>query len=127
MRRFANDTLGARNIDFRLEAPNVDRNTRVNAEIRREVFLIFKEGVNNIARHSGCQHADAQLRLERGVIVLILNDDGRGFNPSKGAAGHGLESMKRRAEKLGGELTINSTDGKGTTLELRIPLSYRSE
>ena len=35
--------------------------------------------------------------------------------------------MKRRAEKLGGELTINSTDGKGTTLELQIPLSYRSE
>jgi len=127
MRRFANDALSARNIDFRLEAPNVDRNTKVNAEIRREVFLIFKEGINNIARHSGCQRAAAQLRIERGVIVLRLNDDGRGFTPGSRDAGHGLESMRRRAEALGGELKINSNDGKGTTLEMRIPLSYRGE
>ena len=127
MRRFANDALSARNIDFRLEAPNVDRNTRVNAEIRREVFLIFKEGVNNIARHSGCQRATAQLRIERGVIILRLNDDGRGFTPSSGDSGHGLESMRRRTEALGGELQIDSRDAKGTTLELRIPLSHRSE
>jgi len=127
MRRFASDTLSARNIEFRLDAPNLDRNVRVNAETRREVFLIFKEGINNIARHSNCTGADAELRLDGRAIVLKLHDDGRGFKPRNGDAGHGLESMKRRAEKLGGELTINSTDGKGTTLELRIPLSYRSE
>jgi len=125
MRRFASDTLGARNIEFHLDAPNVDRNTRVNAEIRREVFLIFKEGINNIARHSGCGRARSELRIERGTIVLKLSDDGRGFQTGTGSPGHGLESMKRRAEKLGGELTMSSRDGHGTKLELRVPLAHR--
>jgi ligand-binding sensor domain-containing protein/signal transduction histidine kinase len=127
MRRFASDTLAARNIEFHLDAPNVDRNTRVNAEIRREVFLIFKEAINNVARHAACQTAEAHLRIERGAIILTLHDDGRGFKGSNGDLGHGLESMRRRAHRLGGELKIDSTDGKGTTLELRIPLNYRSE
>jgi signal transduction histidine kinase/streptogramin lyase len=127
MRRFASDTLAARNIEFHLDAPNLDRNTRVNAEIRREVFLIFKEAINNVARHAACQTAEAHLRIERGAIILTLHDDGRGFKASNGDPGHGLESMRRRAHRLGGELKIDSTDGKGTTLELRIPLNYRSE
>lgn len=125
MRRFASDTLAARNIEFHLDAPNVDRNTHVDAETRREVFLIFKEGINNIARHSACRRADAQLRIERGAIVLKLSDDGCGFQTGNGASGHGLESMKRRAENLGGELTVTSVVDKGTKLELRVPLKRR--
>jgi signal transduction histidine kinase len=127
MRRFASDTLSARNIEFHLSTPNLDRQTRVNAEIRREVFLIFKEGINNIARHSACARAHGELRVDRGVILLTLNDDGCGFKAGDGSEGHGLESMRRRAEKLGGVLKISSGDGQGTSLELRIPLNYRSE
>src|SRR5207302_7043014 len=126
MRRFASDTLSARNIEFHFETPTAESNVAMNAEVRRESFLIFKEAINNIARHSDCQSANAQLRIERGLIFLRLNDDGRGFTPTSGDAGHGLESMRRRAEALGGELKINSNDGKGTTLELRIPLSSRN-
>ena len=122
MRRFASDTLSARNIEFHLDATNVDRSTRVEAEIRREVFLIFKEGINNIARHSTCTRADAKLRIERGAILLKLTDDGRGFRTSNGGGGHGLESMKHRAETFGGELAVTSVVGQGTTLELKVPL-----
>jgi signal transduction histidine kinase len=127
MRRFASDTLSARNIEFHLSTPNLDRHTRVNAEIRREVFLIFKEGINNIARHSACAQANGELRVDHGVILLTLNDDGCGFETSNGSEGHGLESMRRRAEKLGGVLKICSGDGQGTNLVLRIPLKYRSD
>jgi signal transduction histidine kinase len=127
MRRFASDTLSARNIEFHLSTPNLDRHTRVNAEIRREVFLIFKEGINNIARHSACARANGELRVDHGVILLTLNDDGCGFETRNGSEGHGLESMRRRAERLGGALKISSGDGQGTNLELRIPLKYRSD
>jgi ligand-binding sensor domain-containing protein/signal transduction histidine kinase len=122
MRRFGNDTLSARNIEFHLDAPNLDRNLRVNADVRREVFLIFKEGINNIARHSACTGADAALRIERGVIILTLKDDGRGFKTTNGSIGHGLESMRSRAEKLGGRLEVISKPGQGTTIALRAPL-----
>jgi signal transduction histidine kinase len=127
MRRFASDTLSARNIEFHLTTPNLDRHTRVNAEIRREVFLIFKEGINNIARHSACARANGELRVDHGVMLLTLHDDGCGFTPGNGSEGHGLESMQGRAEKLGGVLKISSGDGRGTNLELRIPLNYRGE
>jgi ligand-binding sensor domain-containing protein/two-component sensor histidine kinase len=122
MRRFGNDTLSARNIEFHLNAPNLDRNMRVNADIRREVFLIFKEGVNNIARHSAGGRADAALRIERGMIILTLKDDGRGFKATNASAGHGLESIRRRAEKLGGQLEVTSNPGEGTTITLQAPL-----
>lgn len=125
MRRFANDSLTARNIEFYLDAPGADQNVKLNAEVRREVFLIFKEAINNVARHSGCQRADAQLRIARGAIVLKLSDDGCGFQKGNGSSGHGLESMKRRAEKLGGELAVTSATGEGTTLELKVPLKRR--
>ena len=122
MRRFANDTLTAQNIEFQLDAPRIDRNARVNADVRREVFLIFKESINNIARHSRCKRADAQLRIDRGVLILVVKDDGCGFQASNGDAGQGLESMKRRANRLGGDFKINTGDREGTVLELRIPL-----
>jgi signal transduction histidine kinase len=122
MRRFANDTLSARNIEFHLNAPNLDRGMRVNADIRREVFLIFKEGINNIARHSGCERADAALRIERGMIFLTLKDDGHGFKATNVSTGHGLESMRGRAAKLDGELEVTSKPGEGTTITLQAPL-----
>ncbi|HJZ79768.1 MAG TPA: two-component regulator propeller domain-containing protein [Pyrinomonadaceae bacterium] len=127
MRRFASDTLTARNIEFHLTTSSLDRHTRVNAETRRELFLIFKEAINNIARHSAGRRADAELRVARGTIVMLLRDDGCGFQTSDGAQGHGLESMRRRAEKIGGELKFNSSVGAGTSLELRVPLNYRGD
>jgi signal transduction histidine kinase len=54
MRRFASDSFTARNIRFQLRLPNEDEDIRIYASLRREVFLIFKESVNNMVRHSGC-------------------------------------------------------------------------
>ena len=122
MRRFANDSLTPRNIEFHLDAPSVNQNVRVNAEVRREVFLVFKEAINNIARHSGCRKASAALKIERGQVVLIVHDDGRGFDETNIEAGHGLESMCRRAEKLGGKVSMNSQNGEGTTVSLTAPV-----
>ena len=123
MRRFASDALSVRNIEFHLDAANLDRGTRVDAATRREVFLIFKEGINNIARHSHCRRADARLRVERGAIVLTLADDGCGFKVDDGQAGHGLESMRQRARKLSGELQVVSNSETGTLISLKAPLA----
>ncbi|HYW72504.1 MAG TPA: two-component regulator propeller domain-containing protein, partial [Pyrinomonadaceae bacterium] len=120
MRRFANDSLTPRNIEFHLNAPPVKQNVRVNAEVRREVFLIFKEAINNIARHSGCRNANAALKIERGRLMLIVQDDGRGFDETGSDYGHGLESMRRRAEKLGGKIEMSSRNGEGTTVSLTV-------
>jgi signal transduction histidine kinase len=122
MRRFASDVFSAGSIAFRFEAPSDDRNIRVGTETRREVLLIFKEGVNNIARHSECTQAEVELSAQGGWLILKLSDNGKGFDTARSFDGNGLLSMHQRAERLGGELGVVSHDGDGTTLTLKTPL-----
>src|SRR5262249_35293040 len=124
MRRFASDACTSHNIEFRFEAPDSAPGTRIGAEVRREVFLIFKEAVNNIVRHSGCTLAEAGFEIERGTIRLKLRDNGRGFDPAGVDGGQGLVSMRQRAEKLGGELVVTSQPGQGSMIMLKAPLGH---
>jgi two-component sensor histidine kinase len=126
MRRFASDTLTAREIKVRFSAPESDESTRLGANTRREVFLIFKEAVNNIARHSGCVTVDIQVEASPGWLTLRLEDDGRGFAPSADHDGHGLASMRARAQSLGGSLEVISEDSRGAIVILRCPVGKRS-
>jgi signal transduction histidine kinase len=95
---------------------------RVNADVRRELFLVFKEAVNNVVRHSGCANAEVALQVDGRRITLSVGDDGCGFDEPGGDHGQGLASMRKRAEKLGGTLLVRSRAGAGTTLILRAPL-----
>ena len=116
MRRFASDVFSSRGIQYHFDAPDSARDTRITADVRREVFLLFKEGVNNAARHSGCTEVEISLQIDRGMIVLKLSDNGRGFDADRSDGGEGLFSMRKRAAKLGGKLTVISNRGNGTTL-----------
>ena len=83
----------------------------VNTNLRREVFLLFKESVNNIVKHSGAKHVAIDLKITGGNLTLTVADDGRGFTvPTNGSAayaddygGNGILSMKKRAAEMGGE------------------------
>jgi len=122
MRHFASDLLTAREIDFRFRAFDFDQDIKVGANLRREFFLIFKEAVNNIARHSGCTEVDIELRAHDSGLVLTISDNGKGFDSKEVSLGHGLVSMRERTRSLGGELEINSASGQGATLRFAIPL-----
>ena len=89
--------------------------------VRRELFLVLKETLNNALRHSGFSTCDVSLDIHGGWIRLHVRDNGKGFDPKACAAGNGLESMRRRALRLGGTLTIVSTPASGTSVELRVP------
>lgn len=125
MRRLASDVLAARNIDFDFYTPAREHDFALGANIRREVFLIFKEAVNNLVRHSGCWKADIEFRIERGWLHLKVSDDGKGFDLNNEVEGNGLASMRERAEKLGGELSVVSRPGNGTTVSLKVPVGRR--
>jgi signal transduction histidine kinase len=122
MRRLADDIFTARNIAFHLSAPGDEADIKLGADTRHEVFMIFKEGVNNIVRHSECTRADVEFKVEQGRLVLKLSDNGRGFDPASAGDGNGLSSMRRRAKNLGGELVLISSPGIGTTVILQAPL-----
>jgi ligand-binding sensor domain-containing protein/two-component sensor histidine kinase len=126
MRRFADDILGARNIALNFRVPEPGRELKVGADLRREVFLILKESINNIVRHSQCTAANVELQVAGGWIVLQVSDNGRGFDPTSTSEGNGLFSMRQRATKLGGTLELTSPNGHGTTVTLRVPLGQRA-
>jgi signal transduction histidine kinase len=122
MRHFASDTFTARSIDFTFRAPDAGRDLALAADVRREVLLIFKEAVNNIARHARCHHAEIDVRIERDGLVLQVADDGQGLSASTGRdGGHGLQSMQERATRLNGCLEVHTGPSRGTTLVLRVP------
>ena len=125
MRRFADDIFAARNIDFQFHAPESDRDIRLGADVRREVFLIFKEMINNAVRHSECSQATVELSISAGSLILEVTDNGKGLPAAANGQGTGLESMRARAEKLGGSLQIESE--KGTRITLKIPIALRRE
>jgi ligand-binding sensor domain-containing protein/signal transduction histidine kinase len=125
MRHFAMDTLTTQEMDFDFIAPDSLPETKIETDMRREVFLIFKEAVNNAIRHSRSSHVKIELSFDNGVLQLAVKDNGRGFDTTKDHRGHGLSSIRQRVERIGGELEINSTSGTGTEVTLQAPLKIQ--
>jgi ligand-binding sensor domain-containing protein len=122
MRVFGTEVFRARSLEFQLEAAVPEKGLAMGADVRRHVFLIFKEAVNNAARHSACRTALATARIEDGHLHVALRDDGTGFDAERARTGHGLGSMQARAREVGGHLDLRTRPGHGTTVTLRVPL-----
>jgi ligand-binding sensor domain-containing protein/signal transduction histidine kinase len=121
MRQFANEALVSGGVDVRFTGPEAD-DLRLGDELRRQVYLVFKEAVNNAVRHSGCTRVDVSLAVARDRLVLGVSDDGHGFDPLAEADGNGLINMRKRAAAVGAALDVRSGDGRGTTVTLSIPV-----
>jgi len=120
MRRFATDLLGGQGIALQFRSSMADGDLRIGANVRRQFYLVFKEAVHNIARHSGARRVEIELDREGDSLMLRVADDGRGFDPAEVNEGHGLASMRRRATSLGTELEWDTGTGKGTALRMRV-------
>lgn len=122
MRRVAEDLLTARDIALRFSAPDKAADVKLGADTRREVFMVFKESLNNIVRHSQCTQTEVEFQTENGWLSLKLSDNGKGFDTSSAMEGNGLASMRRRALNLGGKIEVISHPGSGATIRLRVPV-----
>jgi ligand-binding sensor domain-containing protein/signal transduction histidine kinase len=123
MRRFASDVLSTNGVELKFQAPGERADAVLQADLRREVFLVFKESINNVARHSHCKRVNVLLSLQERQLVMRVCDDGRGFERQSGdGQGHGLASMRERARRLRGTFRADSEPGGGTVLTLTVPL-----
>jgi signal transduction histidine kinase len=125
MRRFATDVLSACKIELEFHGMATQPDLRIGADIRRQVFLIFKQAVTNIASHSGASLAKAEFGVVQEHLALQLTDNGTGFDSAAACNGNGLVNMRKRPSELGGTLVIESLLGHGTTLTLRVPFTYQ--
>ena len=122
MHRFAEETLGGADIALTFSAPPEDTDLKIGADLRRELYLILKESVNNVARHSGASEASIELALRRHELRLEIIDNGRGFDAAARVDGNGIASMKKRAAAFGGLLSIDSRPGHGSRVRLTASL-----
>jgi PAS domain S-box-containing protein len=90
--------------------------------LKTPIFRLTQEALNNIAKHSEAGLVTLSLAKVNSRIVLIIRDDGRGFDPGEVARGLGLSTMKERTELSGGEYRLESAPGKGTVLFASWPL-----
>jgi signal transduction histidine kinase len=121
MREHAEEVFAANGKALTFTAPAIGRDLRLSVDTRRDVYLIFKEAVNNAARHSGCLRVHVSLRSDERGLILSVMDDGVGFDIASEDQGNGLASMRSRAERLGARFDISSRPGKGTTVQLEVP------
>jgi ligand-binding sensor domain-containing protein/two-component sensor histidine kinase len=122
MRGFASDILGTHEILFRFRSEVEELGYRLPTDVRRELFLIFKEGINNAVRHSQATEVDVDFTIDGKALLLRIKDNGRGFDIGQESNGNGLVSMRTRAERLGGDLELVTQPVEGTTLKIRIPI-----
>jgi signal transduction histidine kinase len=120
MRRFATDLLGSQGIALQFRSSVADHDLRIGANLRRQIYLICKEGIHNVARHSGATSVEVVLDGDGDRLELCVRDNGRGFDPSTASDGHGLVSIRKRAAVLGAQVEWQSAAGQGTTLRLRM-------
>jgi signal transduction histidine kinase len=92
--------------------------------VHDEIYRIGYEAIRNACLHSGASQLEVELRYEHG-LTLRVSDNGTGIDPviaDRGKDGHfGLQGMRERASRIGGELTLASSSGCGTEIRLRVP------
>ncbi|WP_240344052.1 sensor histidine kinase [Paenibacillus sp. SYP-B3998] len=94
----------------------------ISEAIEHQFFLIIQEGLANVVKHASANQVRLAIYEREHQYVLQLQDDGQGFERSEiPSASHGLSTMRERAQKLGGEVEIDSKLGTGTRVRVRIP------
>jgi two-component sensor histidine kinase len=124
LRQVTFNLFEADKVDVSFDAPADEILGRIELapDRRRHLFLAAKEALTNAARHAAATRVGVNVRISRSRLQLEVADDGRGFDVDAATEGHGVASLKRRAEALGGRLDIKSAPGRGTTLRLDVPL-----
>jgi signal transduction histidine kinase/ligand-binding sensor domain-containing protein len=125
MRQQAEELFSTQGIWLLFRAPGAGEDVKLAVDVRRDLFLIFKEAASNAARHAGPSRVEIDLRIEAALLRLDVIDDGKGFDVAVERDGQGLGSMRRRAEARGGRLEVETQPGKGTAVRVAIPLSPR--
>lgn len=121
MERFAYEICGAKNITVDLQLDKLDTKD-LNMEQRKNMYLIFKEALNNAVKYSGTEKVYISAVNGGNVLTMIVKDEGCGFDSNVITKGNGLNNINTRAVTVGGNINITSENGKGTEVKFTLPL-----
>jgi signal transduction histidine kinase len=107
-------------IDVRVSADHVAES--LPDAVRTCIYRVVQEALQNVSKHSGAKHARVAVAQKPEQIQLSVEDDGSGFDPAR-TRGMGLLGMEERVRQLGGKLQLKSESGKGTCLNVSLPVT----
>lgn len=118
MKEFAPDILDPLDIHYKFTIEDDLTSVKLSVNQRRDIYLVFKEAVNNAAKYSHCKNIEIELSKKDDKLILRISDDGDGFETATVVHGNGLNNMQQRARVMGGKLSIDSVTDEGTTVSL---------
>lgn len=123
MKEFAAEILDPLNIEYAFSGEDNLQSIKLDVSTRKNLFLIFKEAINNAAKYSSAKAIKIQFKKMNSTIGLNIQDNGKGFDIQHGSSGNGLRNMKERAINLRGTLELKSSSDAGTEITLLLPLT----
>jgi signal transduction histidine kinase len=123
MNAFANELLEAKDCDVHLHVTPELQKLHLDMAQRKNLYLVFKEAVNNAAKYADCRNVWIDLSMNGShKIIMTIRDDGKGFDDTLESSGNGLLNMQKRAIELKGEIHFDSKVGEGTRIKLEFSL-----
>jgi signal transduction histidine kinase/ligand-binding sensor domain-containing protein len=120
---FVQEFLAPTGLKFNLEMPLALPAWTISSEVRHNLFLAFKEALNNVVKHAHATEVVITLEVRDQAFVLSVTDDGRGFDAAQtNGAGNGLSNMQRRLKEAGGCWTAQNLPGGGTRVSFEVPV-----
>lgn len=121
LREYASKYLGTTAIKCTFEIPDEVPTLHLSAEARRNIFLVVKESLHNIVKHSRASEVQMRISLLSHNIEITIEDNGHGFDAEQPSRfGNGLRNMEKRMNDIGGTFEIVSRAGRGTTVTVRV-------
>jgi signal transduction histidine kinase len=118
MHEFAVPLLEAMNIRFDINVGEDILNTQIKMDARKNIFMIFKECINNIVKHSCCTAMSVAVKKLNNQLELVITDNGKGFDTNTPSSRNGLKNMQKRAREINGSIQVISQPGDGTVTTL---------
>ena len=120
--KYAQDYFALAGVSYRSELPTQLPPVPILPEVRHNVFLAYKEAVNNVVKHAQATEARVKLELEADCFILSVADNGRGVGDvSRKTLRNGLKNMRRRLQDVHGEFEIGPGPDGGTVVRLKVP------
>ena len=119
---YTEEYLAGLHVACRVQIPNSSPNQVISGKVRHQLFLAVKEALNNAIRHGGATEINFRLRVTEDELLILITDNGTGFDTAGQSNGHGILNLRQRLEHLHGRCELESTPGVGTTVSLQLPL-----
>lgn len=125
LKEYAQNMCMASNITLKVEVSGETVSFPLPIEIRKNIYLLCKEAVNNAAKYSNASSLMMTFCLKENNLEINIKDDGKGFDITTVKQGNGLENMQKRAKDIGGNLQLITCPGNGTHWQLSTKITHQ--